>query len=71
MAALYLAMTSWYGHEDKLELIAANALTLHPNGRDFHRAAQATGFDLANFSAMVRYAIALKRTGMAPGAQNQ
>jgi hypothetical protein len=67
VAAMYLAMTSWYGHEEQLESIAAESRSIHANGADFQRAAQSNGLDLANFSASVRYAIALKRINGASG----
>lgn len=65
VAAMYLAMTSWYGHEDQLERIASDARAISPDGGHFQRAAQLSGFDLAGFSVAVRYAIAMKRDGRA------
>ncbi len=68
VAAMYLSMTSWYGHEDALERIAADARLTHINGEEFRRASQSVGFDLARFSGMVRYHIGLRKMGMSPGA---
>jgi hypothetical protein len=67
LAAMYLAMTSWYGHAEQLERIAADSRAIHANGPAFQRAAQSNGLDLARFSASVRYAIALKRINGASG----
>lgn len=61
VAAMYLSLTSWYGHEDDLVRIAFNTRSAHASGEDFQRAAQSIGFDLAQFSAMVRCRIAEKR----------
>lgn len=63
VAALYLSMTSWYGHEDELERVAAGALALHTSGEDFRGSARASSFDSARFSAMVRSEIAARQTG--------
>lgn len=62
VAALYLSMTSWYGHEDELERVAAGALALHASGEDFRAGAQASSFDSARFSAMVRSEIAARQS---------
>jgi len=40
VAAMYLSMTSWYGHERELERIASGALALHASGEEFQRNAQ-------------------------------
>jgi hypothetical protein len=63
VAALYLSMTSWYGHEDELERVAAEALALHASGEDFRNNAQASSFDSARFSTMVRAEIAARQSG--------
>jgi hypothetical protein len=65
VAALYLSMTTWYGHEEELERIAADARALHETGDEFRRTAQASSFDAAQFSAMVRSEISLRRVGSA------
>jgi hypothetical protein len=61
MAAKYLSMTSWYGHEAALERIAAATQRDFAGGAGFHRDLQAMGFDLGHFSAAVRYAIAVRQ----------
>lgn len=63
VAAMYLSMTSWYGHEEELERIATCARDAHANGAAFQRAVQSSGLNLVHFSATVRRGIALKRTG--------
>ena len=62
VAAMYLSMTSWYGHENELERVAAQALALHASGEDFRSSAPGS-FDSARFSAMVRSEIAARQTG--------
>jgi hypothetical protein len=66
VAAMYLAMTSWYGHEEQLERIAARSRASHPDATELQDEAHLNGLDLAAFSASVRYAIALKRLGSGP-----
>ncbi len=61
MAAKYLSMTSWYGHEAALARIAETTQGDFASGAGFHRELQAMGFDLGHFSAAVRYAIALRQ----------
>lgn len=61
VAAMYLSMTSWYGHEDELERVAAQALAPHASGEDFSVSAQGNSFDSARFSAMVRSEIAARQ----------
>jgi len=63
VAAMYLSMTSWYGHEDELERIAADARALHASGEEFRRAAQTSHFDPGLFSSMVRSEIAARQAG--------
>lgn len=64
VAAMYLTMTSWYGHEHELERVAAGALGFHANGEACQRTAQqSSSFDPAPFSAMVRSEIAARRVG--------
>jgi hypothetical protein len=64
VAAKYLALTSWYGHEVQLERIAAVSMASCGH-------TQSDGLDLAAFSASVRYAIALKRIGSGLGESKQ
>ena len=66
VAAMYLSMTSWYGHEGELERIAAGARALHASGEEFRRTAQASDFDPGLFSSMVRAEIASRRIGNPP-----
>ena len=61
VAAKYLSMTSWYGHEEELERIAARADATIMNISGFHREAQAIGLDLTSLSARVRHRIALQQ----------
>lgn len=61
MAAKYLSMTSWYGHEAALEGIAATIQGDIANGAGFYRELEAIGFDLGHFSAAVRCGIALRQ----------
>lgn len=66
VAALYLSMTSWYGHEGELERIAADAHTLNESGEAFHRLEQEGQFDPAQFSSMVRSEIAKRQLPAPP-----
>lgn len=61
VAAKYLSMTSWYGHEEELERIAGRADATILNISGFHREAQAIGLDLTSLSAKVRLRIALQQ----------
>ena len=63
VAAMYLSMTSWYGHEDELERIASDSRVLHTSGEAFRRVAQASTFDPEQFSKRVRFEIGLRRAG--------
>lgn len=75
VAALYLSMTSWYGHEDGLGRVAAEAMGLHASGDDFRRSAQASNFDAERFAALVRSEIAARQGGHVsppkPSVQNR
>ncbi|OIQ90699.1 hypothetical protein GALL_274290 [mine drainage metagenome] len=55
VVAKYLSMTSWYGHEEQLEGIAADISDL----AGFQRELQAAGLDLTKLSAKLRHSIAL------------
>jgi hypothetical protein len=57
LAAKYLSMTSWYGHEEELEQIAV-ATGAFANGHGPLRESRAVGFDLPHFSYTVRSGIA-------------
>jgi hypothetical protein len=69
VAAMYLSMTSWSGHEDELGRVAADALALHASGEEFQRSAQATPFNPELFSKMVRSEIAARQVGRVPPAK--
>lgn len=58
LAAKYLSMTSWYGHEDALEQIVAGTHLFAENSAGLHQESQAVGFDLPYFSAKVRLGLA-------------
>lgn len=58
IAAHYLSMTSWYGHEEELERIAETARRSPTCSLGLHREAESLGLDLAYFSASVRSGIA-------------
>jgi hypothetical protein len=58
VAAKFLSMTSWYGHEEELTYICER---LHAGGATrewFDREAEAIGFDLGHFSVTTRYQVA-------------
>jgi hypothetical protein len=58
LAAKYLSMTSWYGHEAELEEVAAATHVFADNSNGLHLESQAVGFDLNYFSTRVRIGIA-------------
>jgi hypothetical protein len=59
VAAKYLSMTSWYGHETTLEHLAEELRPgISATGR-FQREALAADFDLSYFSVAVRYRIVM------------
>ena len=65
LAAKYLSMTSWYGHDDELVDIAAK---IHPgleSGAGLYGEAQAMGFDWPYLSTSVRIGIALQQVQQA------
>jgi hypothetical protein len=65
VAAKYLSMTSWYGHEEELTEIADTGakepFASTPTSTGLQRESQAVGLDLARFSVAVRSGIALHR----------
>ena len=63
VAAMYLSMTSWYGHERELERIASVALALHASGEEFQRTSQTSALNPELFSKMVRSEIAVRQAG--------
>jgi len=64
LAAKYLSMTSWYGHDEELERIAAAADAFADSGAN--REARASDFDLAQFSYAVRIGVTQARARRAP-----
>lgn len=61
LAAKYLSMTSWYGHEEELERIAVEVYTSDgPSGALFSES-KSLDFDLPHFSTTVRLGIARQR----------
>lgn len=63
VAAMYLSMTTWYGHEAELERIAADARALYASGEIFQRTVQTSDFDPALFSKLVHSEIAARQAG--------
>jgi hypothetical protein len=55
LAASYLMMTCWYGHQRELAPIASCARLCPGSSSTLYREAQAIGFDLPRFSSMVRH----------------
>ncbi len=67
LAAKYLSMTSWYGHEAELERVAAATYAFGgDNSNGLHRESQALGFDLRYFSVCVRLGLAAARNPARP-----
>ena len=59
IAAKYLSMTSWYGHESALERVAEELRPEMSSTEDFDHEASVTGFELSYFSVAVRYQIVM------------
>ena len=59
VAAKFLSMTSWYGHEEELTNICEQLHAGVATREWFDREAEAIGFDLSHFSATTRYRVAL------------
>ena len=70
VAAKYLSMTSWFGHEDQLEQIAVDIDSALADDSQFNRELGSIGLDLALFSASVRCGIASRKAPI-PRAQPQ
>ncbi len=69
VAAKYLSMTSWYGHEEDLERVAIELDSGVAMRDGFEREARAVGFDITHFSTAIRYEIGRRRMQRArPGA---
>ena len=60
IAAMYLSMTGWYGHESELRSVAAKVESRMVSATGFHRELNTSDFDLGKFSARVRYEIATR-----------
>lgn len=60
IAAKYLSMTSWYGHDFALESLAEELRPGMSLTWNFERESASSGFDLAYFSAALRYRIAIE-----------
>ncbi len=61
VAAKYLSMTSWFGHEDQLERIAMDIDAAVSDSKEFNRELGSIGLDLARFSASIRCGIAARK----------
>ena len=61
LAAKYLSMTSWYGHEDALEDIAERIHAFEGNSAGLYRESRLLDFDLPYFSTAVRAGITRAR----------
>jgi len=59
VAAKYLSMTSWYGHEAALERVAEELRPEMSSTEKFDHEASAIGFELSYFSVAVRYQIVM------------
>jgi len=60
LAAKYLSMTSWYGHEEELAHIAVALQGRAESSLGLYRESQEIGFDLPYFSVRVRIGIQSK-----------
>jgi hypothetical protein len=70
VAAKYLSMTSWYGHESALERVAEELRPEMSSPEQFHREATAIGFELSYFSVAVRYQIVMDDRSTARAANS-
>lgn len=66
LAAKYLSMTSWYGHEAELECVSAATQVFADNSNGLHLESQAMDFDLHAFSIRVRLGLAHARRAAHP-----
>ena len=66
-AAEYLSMTSWYGHAEALASVASKIRASRRGGSDVEAA---DDIELADFSAMTRYLLALRRIELARNVDN-
>ena len=67
LAAKYLSMTSWYGHEEDLENIAGELNSRVAACEAFNREVEDLRFDLAYLSAAIRCEVARQRTARTRG----
>lgn len=63
VAAKYLSMTSWYGHEEELERVATQLCPALAVREGFDRELRTSGLDLQYFSSSIRYRIGLRDIG--------
>jgi hypothetical protein len=68
LAAKYLSMTSWYGHEDELEQIAVAIYARGVGEKALFSESKSQDFDLPYFSTTVRLGVAQLRADQAPRA---
>ena len=68
LAAKYLSMTSWYGHEAELERIAVAIFARGVGEEALFSESKSQDFDLPNFSTTVRLGVAQLRVDQAPRA---
>jgi len=61
VTAHYLSMTSWYGHELELELIAEELLPGITDKRRFNTELSELGMDIRYLSATIRYRSEMRR----------
>lgn len=66
LAAKYLSMTSWYGHDVELERVSAATQVFADNSNGLHIESQAIEFDLHAFSVRVRLGLARARRALHP-----
>jgi len=64
LAAKYLSMTSWYGHEEALAEIVERIHALDDDSAGLYRESRLLDFDLPYFSSVVRLGIARARGNM-------
>lgn len=65
LAARYLSMTSWYGHEAELDSACAAMHALADNSNGLHLESKAIGLELRTFSLRVRLGLAQARRAFA------
>lgn len=61
LAAKYLSMTSWYGHEEALAAVVERIHALDDDSAGLYRESRLLDFDLPYFSSVVRLGIARAR----------